>query len=532
MIHHNEKALRYLRDLWRARWLAVLVAGIGALAGWTVVFLIPNQYEARASVYVNTASSLAPILSGLAVESDLKSHLELVKQLLLSDEVLSTVADDAKLDKPDASDSNRALTLTDLRQRIQVSGGRASQNDLYKITFRDRNRQASLAVVKSVLEHFINRTIRSNRGYSDSAERFLRARKDEYEGRLGTMESNLADFKRKNMGLLPGEGQDYFSRLQHEIDLRKAAKDHRAQLLSQKEQIKKELSGERPVTALPGVEGANVNGDKSSLGGTSIDRRIADAEAKLSQMRLIWTEKHPEVIAQQELIARLKSERTDYLHSLGVGNKAQGPVSIESNPVYTSLRLALSQLDLRIFEANADIASRSSQVEELQRMANMLPKVEADYQQLVRDYTVTKEQYQEVGKRLEKARLSGEAEQSEDVDFRIIEPATADVRPVEPNRILLLPLVGAFAIALGIWVALTKSSLDPVVYSIEDVTPLVKAPVVGSLRYALPELLTARKRRSMWAMVAMVLLFLIGLTLVLGFETARNTGALVTLSVR
>jgi len=532
MIHHNEKVLRYLRDFWRARWSAVLVAGIGCLTGWTVVFLIPNQYEARASVYVNTASSLAPILNGLALESDLKSHLELVKQLLLSDEILSTVADDAKLDKLDASDNDRALTLTDLRQRIQVSGGRASQSNLYRITFRDRDRQISLAVVKSVLEHFINRTIRTNRGYSDSAERFLSAQKDEYEGRLATMESNLADFKRKNMGLLPGEGQDYFSRLQHELDLRKAAKDHLAQLLSQKEQIKKEMSGEQPVTALPAVEGAYGSSDKSVPGGTSIDRRIADAESKLSQMRLQWTEKHPEVIAQQELIDRLKSERAGYLNSLGVDNNPQGPVSIESNPVYTSLRLALSQLDLKIFEANAEIASRTSQVEELQRMANMLPKVEAEYQQLVRDYTVTKDQFQEVGKRLEKARLSGEAEQSEDVDFRIIEPASADIRPVEPNRMLLLPLVGAFAIALGIWVALLKSSLDPVVYSIEDVTALVKAPVLGSLRFGSPELLKSRKRRSAWAMAAMGLLFLVALALVLGFETARNTGTLVTLLVR
>src|SRR5215813_10344 len=107
MNKNTDKLLRYLRDAWRSRWWGVLVAAVACILAWTVIFLIPNQYEARASVYVNTASSLAPVLNGLAVETDLRSQLELVKQLLLSNEILEQVAEHTQLNKPGATQQDR-----------------------------------------------------------------------------------------------------------------------------------------------------------------------------------------------------------------------------------------------------------------------------------------------------------------------------------------------------------------------------------------------------------------------------------------
>jgi capsular polysaccharide biosynthesis protein len=155
--------------------------------------------------------------------------------------------------------------------------------------------------------------------------------------------------------------------------------------------------------------------------------------------------------------------------------------------------------------------------------------VEAEYQQLNRGYAVMKEQYEEVVKRLEKARLSGEAQHSEDIDFRIIEPAAVGARPAAPNRLLLLPVACIFAIALGVWVALIKSALDPVFYSIEEVTALVEAPVLGAVGFTAPEVLTTQKRRSVYAMAGVAFTFLIGLTLVIGVDLAINAGVLPAL---
>ena len=520
-----DKLVKLLRDSWRSRWWGVLAAAIVCLLGWLTIFLLPEKYEARASVYVNTASKLAPVLNGLAVERDIGSQVELVKQLLLSKEMLETVAQDASLYRANATEQEKAVTIADLRERIILTGGRTSRDNLYTITFRDRNRATALAVVGSLLDHFIKRTIGTKRGYSDSAERFLTSQKEEYEKRLSAAETSLAEFKRKNMGLLPGDRLDYFGKLQQEIDLRNQARDKLTQLQMQRDQIKRQMSGESPVTALPASGGGDSASDRGGTGGTNIDRRIADAENRLNQMRLQWTDSHPEVIAQRELLERLRQERTEYFNSLGVDGKTSGPVSIESNPVYNSLRIALSQLDLKVFELNAEISSRNGNIAQLQRLAGTLPQVEAEYQQLNRGYTVMKEQYEEVVKRLEKARLSGEAEHSEDVDFRIIEPAMADARPVFPKRLLLLPAVLVAALGIGAWVALMKSALDPVLYSVEDLLQITRIPMLGAVGFISPQLLRAQQQRATWSFVGALVLFIVALGGVLAFELMRTVAS-------
>jgi protein tyrosine kinase modulator len=128
----------------------------------------------------------------------------------------------------------------------------------------------------------------------------------------------------------------------------------------------------------------------------------------------------------------------------------------------------------------------------LERHADTVPGVEAEYQQLNRDYSVINAQYQEVVKRLETARLSGQAEQSEEVDFRTIEPAAVEPRPVAPRRLLLLPGVFAAAVVLGVWVALTLSQMNAVVYTAADVQRVAGLPVLGPIDH----ISTERNRRA------------------------------------
>jgi polysaccharide chain length determinant protein (PEP-CTERM system associated) len=500
----TDKFVDHLRDAWRSRWWGLSGAAIVFAIGWIVVIMLPSVYEAKASVYVNTSSSLAPMLKGLAVESDLDSQLEMVKQLLLSHELLEAVVSENGLQKSAGPQTDVQQVSVDLRRRIQLSGGRNSRDNLYTITFRDPDRAKALAVVRSLLTHFIEKAIGTKRGATDSATRFLESQKAEYETRLSSAENQLAAFKRRNMGLLPGEQLDYFNKLQLELQTRMVAQSRLDQLRSQREQIRKQLSGESPVTTLPGAgtEMGAASADPNVIAGNPLDRRIAETENKLNQMRLQWTNEHPDVIAQRELLTRLKEERATYLKALGVKGRGDGPISIEGNPVYASLRMALSQVDLKIFELTAEIASHSKTIAMLERAADTVPQVEAQYQQLNRDYSVLNGEYQEVVKRLETARLSGQADQSENVDFRIIVPASAPALPVAPKRLLLLSGVFVLGVALGLWVAMTRSRMTPVFYTVRDVSLSTNLLVLGAVGNTLLTRVTSLKRRSVFGFVA------------------------------
>jgi protein tyrosine kinase modulator len=474
-----EQLIRYIRDVWRMRWRALCAAWLICLLAWPVILVLPNVYEARASVYVNTTSALQPMLKGLAVETDLISQLELVQQLLLSHDGLEKVARETNVIGDDVPSAQRALQLIDLRERIKITGGRNARDNLYTITYRDRDPVKAQDVVHSLLDTFVERTIGAKHIASDSAQRFLLGQKQDYEGRLVEAENKLVDFRRQNMGMLPGEHRDYFGRLQDAIDRRTVSQRGLDQAQAERRQIQEQLAGQSPVSAIASAGPDSTVPGQPGYSRSSIDRRIQEAEDQLSVMRTRWTDKHPEVVAQRQQLEELRAERQRYLKALGVSGSVDNALAIENNPVYQSLRVALNQVDLKIVQYKAEIATESDTIDELERLEDTVPRVEAEYQQLTRDYNVINTQYQEIVKRLETARLSGEAEQSEEVDFRTIQPATVDASPVAPKRLLLLPGVFAAAIGLAIWLALMLSRLQPVFYTSREITEATGLPVLG-----------------------------------------------------
>ncbi len=52
----------YLHGMWRYRWSALVIAWIVALLGWPLVFSLPDQFSAKAVVYIDTTSVLKPLL--------------------------------------------------------------------------------------------------------------------------------------------------------------------------------------------------------------------------------------------------------------------------------------------------------------------------------------------------------------------------------------------------------------------------------------------------------------------------------------
>jgi capsular polysaccharide biosynthesis protein len=157
-------------------------------------------------------------------------------------------------------------------------------------------------------------------------------------------------------------------------------------------------------------------------------------------------------------------------------------------------------------------------IEDLERQVNVVPRVEADYQKLSRDYAGMNAQYQEIVRSLETARVSGEAAHEEAVDFRIIEPATAGNAPVSPKRLLLIPAIFAAALGMAVWVALLRSRIAPVIYASEDLAKISPLPLLGIIGNTSPESLLIRKRRSIIGFTGSLACLLLGLGVVLWAE--------------
>ena len=99
-----EEVLEEVRGAWRFRWWALAAAWLLGVVGWAVVMLLPDMYEGRATVFVDTRTALRPVLQGLAVEQDVDAELNFVRQSLLGAPQLEKIARDVGLLNPTLKD--------------------------------------------------------------------------------------------------------------------------------------------------------------------------------------------------------------------------------------------------------------------------------------------------------------------------------------------------------------------------------------------------------------------------------------------
>ena len=60
------------------------------------------------------------------------------------------------------------------------------------------------------MNSFVEDTLGTKRGGAESAQRFLQDQLKQYRERLVEAETALAEFKKKNVGMIPGEEGGYF----------------------------------------------------------------------------------------------------------------------------------------------------------------------------------------------------------------------------------------------------------------------------------------------------------------------------------
>ena len=107
-----------LHAIWLRRWLALCVAWAICLVGWLIVALIPNSYESKARVYVNTQSLLEDKVGITQVQA--QQDLDRLRQTLASTANLERVVKETDLNRTVDGPRDLAAKITRLRENITV----------------------------------------------------------------------------------------------------------------------------------------------------------------------------------------------------------------------------------------------------------------------------------------------------------------------------------------------------------------------------------------------------------------------------
>lgn len=510
-----------LRGAWRFRWLGLIAAWAVCLVGWIAVLAIPNTYEANARVYVDSKGILRPLLQGLAIDPDVASGLDLVRQVLLSRPQIELVAQKTGLDAQAGTPEQKAALIRDIQSRVTIEAAdlraRTTQGEgLYKITFHDRDRKKAVDVVQTMLNGFVENALGEKRTGQESAQRFLDEQIGQYEARLREAEGRVADFKKRYVGVMPSTQGDYFAKLQEEATGLEGVRNQLSIAESRRTEISRQLSGEEPY--LFGIDAGSSSALQAQAGG-DLTIRIQELEKSIEELRLRYTDKHPEVIATQATIEELKKRQAEELARVRKGQATTGSLSssLKTNPVYQSLQIELKRTQVQIAELRQEVIQRGARVADLRRKVDTVPEVEAQLAQLNRDYEVTRTKYQELVQRRETATLSQDADRSGTVKFEVIEPPLAAFEPISPKRPALLALVLFAGLGAAAGVSWLLNQLNPVFHTSDTLSQITGLPVLASVSRSWAERHRVMRRGELlkFTAISMLLVVTFGLVLLL-----------------
>ncbi|MBJ7444646.1 MAG: chain-length determining protein [Sphingobium sp.] len=475
-----DELLLLLHGVWSRRWVALGVAWGVCMLGWLGVALIPNSYQSKARVYVNTQSLLEDKVGITQVQS--QQDLDRVRSTLASTENLEKVVRNTDLSQSVSSQRDIAAKITTLRENITVM----AQADPSMIDITAASADSSLSdganarisqqIVQKLIDIFQEENLSGDRNETKQSLAFLDQQIAARGKQLEAADQRRVEFAQRYVGLLPGAGS-----ISQRMDAARQEINTIDSQLVQAQSALSAMNGQLAGTpqSLPGV---GASGGPSALG---------QAQANLAGMRARgWTANHPDVIAAQREVEALRR----------AGGGANGGGGSTPNPAYLSIRsmqaeraATVQALGTRKAQLQADLNTMmAKQVNE--------PGVASEQEKLDRDYEVLKTQYDKLLADREEIRLRGEVKtETGSVQFRVINPPSVPTAPAAPNRPLLLLGVLILGIGAGVGVAFAMGQLKGTFPTAARLERAIGLPVAGSISQTISAAQVAiDKQRMKW----------------------------------
>ena len=462
---------------WRYRWVAMIVAWIVCILGWLFVFSMPDVYEARAKVYVDADSRLAGVVGQVGAATGVRSRVFVVRTAMLGRPQLERVARESDLDLRARTDEEHESMLNSLRERIGITTGRTDESkNLYSISFVDNDRDMAITVVQTLLDTFVEDVLELKEQGVEDVEGYLEEQLAYYSALLSQSEAELADFKKKNVGLLPGESGGIFERLQGEMDSLKQMRLDLQIEEDRRDELRRQLTSEDPMLP-PGSEGAGG----VLVPSTPTESAIAELEGRRSGLLLSFTERHPDVVAIDEQLVQLYAKRSQEQQAMrSSGNGMEGAAN-PTNPVYQSAQIALNEANVAIAGLRSQVTQLQVGVRRLNSQIETIPEIEAEFSKLTRDYAQYQALYTELLEQKERERMSTVGDDRDVVSFNIVEPATSPLEPVAPVRGILILIALVVGIGAGAGVAYLIHMFNPVFLDVATLRRVTMRPVLGAV---------------------------------------------------
>lgn len=466
--------LDYIRGIWIRKRYLIICSWLICPIGFIYVASLPDVYESEAQVYVDTRSVIAPLLQGISLYNDPDSEVRMMAQTLKSRSNIEEIARESDLDITVTTDVQYEELIAELTSDIILD--KTARENIYTISYTHRNPQVARTVVQETLDVFVEGSLGGNRQDTATATRFIDEQIAEYEARLSEAEQQRAEFQRQHADILPMQGsfhtnmQSLMGQLSDtQLTIREA--QQKAATLRGK------LTSGRKATDGLGVQ----SGSDAPVITTKYDQRILKLEENLDDLRIGYTDKHPDVIQTTNMLDNLREARQREIDAyLNQDDGSDAPLS----QLNQDITLEISRLEGEIASLRVREEDYNLKIQDLRNKIDLVPQIEAEGIAKNRNYDIVKQKYEELLTRKEAADITKRAEiTSDELQFRIIKPPLVPPEPTGPNRFIQYTGVLIVGFGLGVGLAFLMSQLTPVLVRGHQLTALTGYPIWGAVTH-------------------------------------------------
>ncbi len=440
--------VRYGVGLWRRRWTVVAFAWLTALVCWLGIWLIPDSYESRAQLFVQTENILQPVMGDVTASPDYERRVQVVKRSLLTRPNVEEIIYRAGLDKTIEASSpiEREVKMAGMIDWIASLITIESPQPMYfQITFAYGDPQVSSDVVAAVLDLFSEQDLGASLQENENAKQKLELQIENFEAKLAAKDQEVARFRRENaaeLAIIAGN-----QRRQNQLD-------------ADISRVGDSLAvAKRTVGTLTTLLAATP---RTSSGG-----ELEEMKVQLAQLRSQYLENHPDIVGLKARIAELE-------------DSASG--ALPDNPDYIRVRNELRAAQDQAAGLAEREAKLRSELEALSFTIAQAPAVEAALQRIVRDYEQTQKSYENLVQSRDRLDLTTSlGPGSRGVDYNVLERPTPAYKPSSPPRMLLIVGSTLLAFGVGAAAALAFTLLDKTFTQTSELQEAFGLPVLGAV---------------------------------------------------
>ena len=474
----------YMNLAVRRKWWIIVPVLLSILAGAVDIKITPKSYKANTLILVEGQKVPTSYVRSTVTES-LQSRLHTITQQVYSRTNLEKIIEQFNLDADNRKERPTAELVKNLRQKININLRGSGRTQAFEISFIWHNPKTVAEVTNAIASQFIEQNLKVREDMAMGTTAFLENEAEKMRIELEDHEKRLELFNKQHMGMLPselGSNLNILGQLKEELnhlETRIQAENAQAVMLQRQAQMiqMEQMQPSDLIEIVPDEAGGMQSED------------ITDLESQVRQLRLQYTEKHPDVVALRRRISLIQQNLTDDT----TGNEASPSESVEDFPAQFDNPLAFQQdqISFQLEEINKNIESYQKKIREIKNKIQVynnrierIPEVELDLTKLTRDYSTMRSRYQSLLQKKIDARMAEELERRQKGEqFKVLDSAIIPEKPFKPDvkKVMLLALMAGLGIGCGL--AYLREIMDGGFYSTEDLEAFLGAKVLVSIPF-------------------------------------------------